>query len=317
MEVLKKIFLFCFFGVVLLFVGLSIYIQKNGKALVEEKISAALQKEVHVGKARLIFPLGLRFENIEIKGALTAKLLRIHLGIPLFFDGHFNIAKIKLTDPVFFVTYSTEKKILLGDVASVLTTPITNAQPVLDDKKKAKVSQGIIIDYLEIKGGKVKIFDQPHNNVIDVGNVNLKAMEIALPPKNIKTRFDFTAVVVGDNVPFAGQKMEARGVMNIVSRNMDAMVKMVDPSGNSGFSAQFKSVNNDMVVKGRINVGRFVSGIKTKNSKESAFEGFLASVIESSGEDIGIDFTCPTKMDDFNCEKLGISGKVVQGEKKP
>ncbi len=284
--------------------------------MIEKKLSAALQKQVHVSKARLLFPLGLRFENVEIKETLRAKALRIHFGIPFFLDGHFNIAKIKLTEPEIFITYAADKKIILGTsqqpsapTASLETSPV--------DKNKTKISQGIIVDYLEIKDGKVKIFDQAHKSTIDIGHVNLKAMEIALPARNMKTRFDLSALVVSENAPFAGQKMEARGMINVVGRNMDATVKMVDPSGNAGFAAQFKSVHNDMTVKGKINVGRFVSGIKTKDSKESSFEGFLASAIESSGIEIGLDFTCQTKMDDFNCEKIGLGGKVMQSQIKP
>ncbi len=318
MEVLKKIFLVFFFGVVLLFVGVSIYIQKNGKTLIEEKLSGALQKEVHVGKARLLFPLGLRFDNVEIKDALKAKVLRIHLGLPLFFDGHFNIARIKLSEPEVFLTYSADKKILFGQIPQASeASAVSGATEVFAQQDKPKVSQGIIVDYLEIKEGKVSIFDQVHNNMIDIGHVNLKAMEVAIPVRNMKTKFDLTAVVLSENAPFAGQKAEARGMINVVGRNMDATVKMVDPSGNAGFSAYLKSVKNDMTVKGKINVTRFVSGIKTKDSKESSLEGFLSTALESSGVEIGVDFTCQTKMDDFNCEKLGMSGNVVQTQKNP
>ena len=158
MGIFKKIFLIFFLLIVFLFVGASIYLQKNGKSLIEERLSVALQKEVHVGKARLLFPLGLRFDNVEIKEALTAKVLRIHLGIPIFFGGHFNIAKIKLTEPVFFITFSGDKKIILGTVSQSSATPLvsrtgTAALPATEKDKasvKVKVSQGIIINYLEI-----------------------------------------------------------------------------------------------------------------------------------------------------------------------
>lgn len=317
MEILKKFFLIIFFAVVLLFVGLSVYIHKNGKALVEDRLSAVLHKEVHVGKARLLFPLGLRFDNVEIKDAMTAKVLRVNLGIPVFLGGHFNIAKVKLKDPVFFITYSNDKKVFWGTPDNTVTVPVNVPIPaVIPDaartSKNEKSSQGIMIDYLEVTDGNVKVFDQPHKSVIDVAQINLKAMEFALPARNMKTKFDFSAVVSGDNAPFAGQKAEARGMVNFVALNMDASVKVIDPNGNSSFSAHFKSLNNDMIVKGTINVGKFVSGIRTKGSKESSFEGFLATALESSGVEIGVNFMCETKMNDFNCDKIGMSGNVVQ-----
>ncbi len=323
MEILKKIFLVVFLMTVVLFVGVSLYIQRNGKVLVEQRLSAALQKEVHVGKAQLLFPLGLRFDNVEIKDALTAKILRIHLGLPLFFGGQFNIAKVKLTEPVFFITFSNEKKVIWGKIneanasqtAEVLTLEPSSAPEILSPTK-IKSSKGISINYLEVKEGKVEFLDQAHNNLVEVGKINLKAMDFALPSRNMKTKFDLTALMISDNAPFAGQKMEARGMVNFVARNMDATVKVVDPGGNAGFSAHLKSLNNEMTVKGKINVRRFIAGIKTKDSKESSLEGFLADALESSGVDIGVDFTCQTKMDNFNCDKLGMSGNVVQSEQK-
>ncbi|MCC6758578.1 MAG: AsmA family protein [Candidatus Omnitrophica bacterium] len=314
MEILKKIFLTVFLAVVLLFVGISIYIHKNGKVLIEERLSAALHKEVHVGKARLLFPLGLRFDSVEIKDALTAKVLRINLGVPIFFGDHFNIAKIKLTEPVFLITYSKDKKIVWGTLPDAVAAAPDVVAPEVPTApaKPAKSSQGIIIDYLEVSNGRVKVIDQPHNSDFEIGQINLKAMELTLPPKNMKTKFDLSAVVLSENAPFAGQRAEARGMANFVALNMDAVAKVVDPSGNSSFSAHFKSVNNDMLVKGTINVGRFVSGIKTKGSSESSLEGFLANALESSGVEIGIKFSCQTKMNDFNCDKIGMSGNVVQ-----
>ncbi|MCB9772624.1 MAG: hypothetical protein H6754_08770 [Candidatus Omnitrophica bacterium] len=304
----------------LLFVGVSFYLHKNGKSLIEDTLSSALQKEVNVGKARIMFPLGLRFDNIKIKDALTAKALRVNLGVPIFFGGHFNIAKIKLTDPVFFITYSADRKIIWGkaDTVAVLPSDSTSDQPVRASGgvKKTTTSKGIVIDYLEVKNGVVRFFDQVHNSQIDVGQINLKAIEIAFPKRNMKTRFDLTAMVLSEDAPFAGQKVEAKGMINVAAHNMDASIIMADPKGNAGFKAHLKSVNNDMLVKGRINVGRFVAGIRTPGSKESSFEGFLANALESSGVEIGVDFTCETKMDDFNCDKLGMSGNVIQTEKK-
>jgi hypothetical protein len=317
MEILKKLLLVFFFGVVFLFVGLSVYIHKYGKVLIEEKLSAALHKEVHVGKTRLLFPLGLRFDSVEIKDALTAKVLRINLGVPIFFGDHFNIAKIKLTDPVFFVTFSKEKKVVWGALVDgvPVDTPVV-AQPASANLDKSSKSSGIIIDYLEIINGRIKIIDQPHNSTIEVGQINLKAMELTLPPRDMKTRFDLSAVVLSENAPFAGQRFEARGMANFVALNMDASIKVGDSSGNSSFAAHVKSVNNDMLLKGTINVGRFVSGIKTKGNNESSLEGFLANALESSGVEIGVKFSCQTKMNDFNCDKIGMSGNVVQNQQK-
>ena len=328
MEILRKILLGLFLGVVLLFVGISIYIHYFGKALIEDKLSTALNKEVHVGKARLLFPLGLRFDSLDIKDALTAKVLRINLGIPIFFGDHFNIAKIKLTDPVFQITYNKNKKVVWGHVADSAAAPpgepsapkesstaITpSASPPKGPAKSGKPSQGIIIDYLEVINGRIKFIDEPHHSVIEIGEINLKAMEITLPPKNMKTRFDLSAVVLSENAPFAGQRAEAKGMANFVALNMDASLKVGDSTGNNCFAAHIKSVNNDMLVKGTINVGRFVSGIRTKGSTESSLEGFLANALESSGVEIGVKFTCQTKMNDFNCDKIGMSGNVVQNQ---
>ena len=209
-----------------------------------------------------------------------------------------------------------EKKVVWGALSDAGPPPDAVVQPetAKAPAKPSKSSQGIIIDYLEVINGRVKIIDQPHNSTIEVGQINLKAMMLTLPPKNMKTRFDFSAMVLSENAPFAGQRAEAKGMANFVGLNMDASLKVGDSSGNSSFAAHFKSTNNDMLVKGTINVGRFVSGIRTKGTNESSLEGFLANALESSGVEIGVKFTCQTKMNDFNCDKIGMSGNVVQNQ---
>ena len=302
--------------------GLSIFIRQNGKALVEERLSAALKKEVHVGEAKVIFPFGLRFDNVQIKDALQAKALRIKFGIPLFFGSQFNIAKVRLTEPVFFITRSLDKKVVWGNApqASVpAAVPVAGQPPrlaVVAASAPAQ-AQGIQIDYLEVDNGRVRFFDLLNSSEVDVGQINLRAMAISLPARDLNTKFDLTALVMSDNVPFSGRKIEARGTVNVAAHDMDATVKMLDRDGSSGMSAHLKSIHNDMAVKGKINVGRFVSAVKTKSSKESSFEGFLANALKSSGVEIGLDFACQTKMDDFSCDKISMSGNVVQTEKRP
>ncbi len=323
MKVTKSLFFILFLLLVVSFLGLSFYIQQNGKTLVESKLSAALNRDVSVGKARLLFPLGLRFDNVDIKNVFAAKVLRIYLGIPFFVDGRLNIARVKLIEPTFFITYSADNKIILGDIRQLPVLPDTSKlaipAPLVSNatKDQEKFSQGININYLKIKNGRVKVLDQARENITDIGSINLNAMDVALPARKIKTKFDFTALVLGEYVPLAGQKINARGMINIVARDMDAMIDLVGSKGKSSFTAKLKSNANQMIVKGKINIGRFVSSIKTEDSKESSLEGFLVNALESSGKGMDVDFTCQTKMDNFNCDKLGLSGKVVGSKNKP
>ena len=323
MKVIKSLFFILVLLAVVSFLGLSFYIQQNGKTLIESKLSAALNKEVSVGKARLLFPLGLRFDNVDINNVFAAKVLRIYLGIPFFVDGRLNIARVKLIEPTFFITYSADNKIILGDIRQLPVLPATlkvdAPQPFVKNTTKDPVrfSQGININYLKIKNGRVRILDQGRDNITDVGSINLNAMDVALPARNIKTKFDFMALVLGEYVPLAGQKISARGMINFVARDMDATVELVGSKGKSSFKAKLKATDNQMVVKGKINIGRFVSSIKTEDSKESSLEGFLVNALESSGKGMDVDFTCQTKMDNFNCDKLGLSGKVIGNKNKP
>ncbi|MCB9748309.1 MAG: hypothetical protein H6755_07870 [Candidatus Omnitrophica bacterium] len=323
MKSLKTIFFILIVLMVASFVGLSFYVQLNGKTLIESKLSAVLNKDVSVGKARLLFPLGLRFDNVDIKNVFVAKVLRIYLGIPFFVDGRLNIARVKLIEPTFFITYSADNKIILGDIRRLPVLPDTSKlaipAPLASNtaKHQAKFSQGININYLKIKSGRVEVLDQARENITDIGSINLNATDVALPARKIKTKFDFTALVLGEYVPLAGQKINARGMINIVARDMDAVIELVGSKGKSSFKAHLKAVANEMMVKGKINIGRFISSIKTEDSRESSLEGFLVNALESSGKGMEVDFMCQTKMDTFNCDKLGLSGKVVGNKKKP
>lgn len=319
MGILKKIFLALLVVILVLFVALSIFLAQNGKALIEEKLSEALQTEVHVGEARVIFPAGLRFENVEVKDRFTAKTLRMRLGIPIFFGGQFNIAKITLVDPVFFITRRQNNQITWG--GSSLQAPVQGVPPqstsaATPSRVIKKSSSGIMIDFLEIRNGSIRFVEEKDHTQVHINAVNLKALSIPVPARSIKSKFDLDAQISPANdVPFAGRKVEIQGTVNLIERDMEAVLKVVDPDGNPGVTAKIVSIKNDMTLKGKINVGRFVAGVQTKSSKESSLEGFLSSALESSGVEIGIDFMCQTKMDQFNCDKLSMSGNVVQRNK--
>lgn len=319
MEILRKLFLVIFVLIILIYAVLSVFMLKNGKSIIEERLSLALHQEVHVGKARLMFPMGLRFDDIKVEGKLTAKAFLVRFGIPLFLDGRLNMTKVKLSEPVFFVMRSSEGgPFSLGWAKAPADIMGGNKTPEeAKTSEQTRSSKGILINYLEIKNGKIVLWLNQHPKPVEIGQLNVKAMDIPLPPRELKTKFDLKAVILSEFAPFAGQKVEAHGMVNTSRKDMDANVKITDPMGNSSFSGHFKSVNNDMTVKGKINVGKFVSGMRTKDSKESGFEGFLANALESSGVDIGVNFTCQTKMDNFNCDKIGLSGNVVQTPKNP
>lgn len=314
MGLLKKILLAFFLVTLLLFAGLSVFVHQNGQSIIEHRLSEILNRQVKIGKVRVLFPLGLRFDDVQIKGAMTAKVAKFKFGIPLFFGDHFNVSKMQLTDAVFFITRTADSDINWGaprDPAAVAQNlPKASVQAHAAPIKET--ARGIIVDFLEIDNGTLNFEDQARDLKLQFDQVQFRAISVPFPVQNITTRMDFTAKLGSSNVPFSGRKVEGKGTFNIPARNMDAVFKVIDHDGQSAVSAALKSINNEMMVKGKINVGRFISGVKTPESAETSLEGFVGSVLESAGVDIGVDFVCNTLMDNFKCDKLSIGGTVTQ-----
>ena len=323
MKSLKKI-LFLFFVLTLaVFIGLYFFLQYQGKDLLESNLSAILQKNVRIGKVRILFPAGLRFDDVTIQDALKAKTVRFQLGIPLVMGKQIIISKVRLTDPVLYVTRLKDKRIVWGKVVeqeaeiAAATAPAPDSIPNPDllspeDVRKNEIQGGILIDRLEIAGGTIQFFNNQDGSEVGLARVDLKALSISYPMRDVNTKFDLTAILTGDRVPFKGQKMESRGWVNVVKRNMDASMTISDDAGETGLVSYLKALNNDMQVKGKVNVAQMIAQMKPKGSGEASLEDFLVTALKSSGIDIGVDFAFNTKLDDFNFHQMISGGTAPQ-----
>lgn len=325
MKFLKKI-LFLFFVLTLaVFIGLYFFLQYQGKDLLESNLSAVLKKNVRIGEVRILFPAGLRFDDVTIQDALKAKTVRFQFGIPLLMGKQIVISKVRLTEPVLSITRLKDKRIVWGKVveeepAAAAATPVAARNSDLlppAGSRRNEIQGGILIDRLEIGEGTIRFFNNTDGSEVGLEKVDLKALSVSYPMKDVNTKFDLTAVLTGDRVPFSGQTMESRGWINVVKRNMDAGMKISDDTRGAGLVAHLKALDNDMQVKGKINVDQMIVQMKPKGSEETFLEDFLVAALKSSGVKIGVDFAFKTRMDDFNFNQMISSGAAAHVGQTP
>jgi hypothetical protein len=144
-------------------------------------------------------------------------------------------------------------------------------------------------------------------------NLQLHAQNVPIPLQSVDTKFNFTAQMLSDNMPFSGSQAEGHGWVNIQDRNADATLEVKEPNGVIGLSATITAQNNDATVKGRVNISSLHKKKVSAESKSSV-EDMIFEALQSSQVDIRADFNLKTKLDSFDLTTVSFTGNVETGK---
>lgn len=325
MKILRRIFIWTFVICIVSFVGLSVFIGLNGKRMAEAHLTKAFGRSTKIGNVSFLAPLGMRLNRLEIQDALHIKTADVQFGIPIILNKQFVITKVRVTEPVVIIQRTKDKQIVLGQESR----ESRGVSGEVDPDRKREISarsathqnekesvpgpvEGVFVNYLEIGNGKVQFSDFASGKEfqLTVEGLDLKAHSIGYPLQPVDATFDLTAKIFSPHIPFSGSRVEAKGWVNVIERNMEGSLKVIDPDGRLGLSADLKSLHNDMTVEGSINMGRLASGTDSQGSGGSSLEGFVLGALQSTGLEMSMDFSFKTKMDDFHIASLSVRGDV-------
>ncbi|GEM_PF-5170637 len=290
------------------FFSLIVLVRLHGKAFIEQRASLMLHRPVTVVDVRLIFPMVLDIKGFNVEGLLWVEEAQVRCDPMTFVGRSFHLSEVKLMNPVLTLHRSQDNQVIWAEhydegTPEPSTVKAQNTQPV---SRKIKAS----IRSLIAENGQIYFPSHLSDDELEVEfhNVLLTAKNVPLSGQSMDAGFDFSSVIVGDNVPFAGDHLKGSGRVNWPARNMDAVFKVVNPQGKIDVEVNLNSKHNDMMVRGHAKTRRM--NLKAQEPASGSMEHLLLDAIESAGVEVGLDFSFPIKMDRWELRNIDFSGNL-------
>lgn len=322
MKLFIRIVIWFFVFLLVVYACLSVFFLRKGKSFLEERLTAYCHRPVKMGLVTVVPPFGLHVDNLEIPQIVKAKTVVVQFSIPKIFSQPVVLTDVHCYDASFPIIRPKEGRLFLeGLYLNQLAGTVGEVNPTTETKGKSAVGstiKGVIIENFAVDNGQILFVDQsvaPARKV-NLEKIHLRAHNVTIPLRPMKTKFDFTTVVISEAVPFSGSMVEAKGWVNFQDLDMDGAFKMRHPSSKEGVSAKVISVKNDLSVEGKINLGMLSATMKKKNVNDYSFEDFALGALQSSGLDIGLNFSFKTQMNNFKVDSIAINGDVSLKEGK-
>ncbi len=349
-KIFFRFFLVIVIVLTMLFAASYFFIKVNGRTILTKKLSLALGKHVEIGAVRVTYPLGLWLKDLKVQGYGSISGVRIGFGVVHLFDKHFDFPAVVLEGPEIICHKTKESVIIWGDLPVSAQVPDEgpqgqggttegSGQKPLREISTAPLEKraiSIYIDHLIIQNGSVTFLDYgTEGEALEVvfRNVQLKARNVSYPFRSIRTKFDFSAFVGGSKEQFQSGAVEGRGWVDFVGKNMKAQLKISNFDGQyfaqyfdksrrskyakkivADLSADLESKNNDMVVRGKIQIKGIIPRKESdRESRTFSAEDFILGSLQSLAKEIALDFQFKTKMDHFKLESISFSGNVFGG----
>ena len=319
--------------VVLLFVAfslisLSFYLQYHGKYLLEDTLKIALNRDVTVGSLSIHFPLGVSIRELIIAGSntakgenvLEAKKINVQLELRGLFNKKIKVKEIILINPHVFI----EKNLKPGSLERSAAIKSNSEEPVakkqdggVSQEVKTPKSLEVYIEKMYVRNGVIEYNDSvsEKNIFFTLKDFYLKSGNLYFPLRASQVFFDFQAIVTKANGPLAGSKAKGKGWIDIVNKDMEAMLELFESDGQAGLTANFISKKNDMFVQGDISVDNFSIGFDPNDSSNNNVSEKVLGALLSMGVQVGAHYSFETKMDDIRLNNIALTGKVGIGEK--
>ena len=322
LTLLRRIIIWSIILFFVVFFGIFFFIEYKGKPFVEKNLSLLFQRHVQIDNFRILSPLDVRFDNIYIDGLLQAKRVKVHLGVPDLIHKKLVIDEILLSEPFFVIQRREGTKWFIGEQSPPLkSSEATSSTPSSGNQNLGKQNKilkywpenfSLSINKLSIQGGQVKLFDHSWKKDFQliIAKLNMNIRSISCPLISVNSKYNLIGSLFGSGMPFSGDAIKSQGWINFYKKDMDASLYIVGADGKDVLSVNLASQNNDMNIKGKINIRNVPQNNEQRDQQASSFEGFVFGALQTSGVEIGVDFSVKTKMDDIHPDSISFTGNI-------
>ena len=325
-----KRFLVVFVAVILLSVVAAwLYVRVYGRTLIEAALNDALRRDVAIEKISYRFPLGVKVHNISVAQPLESsnsfkvKNIIAQLSWDTLLEKKWIFDSIVIVEPsvaIETVGDSVKEEDDPDRRYGVLIPPQQPDSPPGTVKMagavEARDSKGMDVFVREIvfQRGRFQYANRSINKnfFFALEDVFLKVHKLVFPLRAQRTDFHVLGRLVKEGNPLSGSSVKGGGWIDIISRDMEVEMEVVEEDGSVGMTAQAISQSNDMDVTGEVKFQNLLTNqVRNQLSQGTPMNDLITNTLASSDVKIGAQFSFKTKMDNFRPEQVSFSGKVV------
>ena len=287
------------------------YLSTNGKDIVIQKVEQQLKKKIIFDEIHVSFPLTLEVKNLKVEGMGSFERVVCSLNPVYFLLRQIHFPVVEIINPIIEIHPETKDSFpFLVENKQILNVKETSKAKKLDNSAFI-----IFVDCLIVKKGSLSFFstsDEKEKKLFSLNNINATIQEIVFPQKqSLETNFDITATLAGFDGRFNHDDFKCYGWADFYQKDMKANLQISGMGGQVGLLADLFSENNDLTVKGKMNLA---FGSNELKEDPKTFEDFFVKTLQSSGARIDMKFDFKTKMDDFQIGDVSLSGAFKKNQ---
>jgi len=305
-----RIFFAAFFSVFLLTcLGLILFIHTQGKSLVEDRFSRLFNKPVTIERIHLGWPLRLQVDDLIIPKVFSAKHVSFNLGFLFVSSPGIVLSDVIVREAVVYYLSTEAAAVPAAQDSQPAEKKSLTPEPAAG---QASPPWRILIRNLLLHNGHFLYQRTRPGRLLqfEIRDMELKAADVTYPPADQKMMFDLKGRLVSSRLPFSGNLVRLRGWLDYPALNMDAQVNILQKEGAEGVAAQIKSVNNDMKINGKLNLGLLGQKMEHTSVDDVSLRDMVLGSLQSSGLELLVDFEIKTQMNDIQFDKMSFSGNL-------
>lgn len=323
MKVFKRVFAVFVLIFALAVGGAYVYIKINGKALLETALRDSLKRNVRLEAVHYRFPLGISVKGIEVEGLLKAKAVAAQVRLDSLFTRKLNFSSVRVAQPFIDIhqkkTLSLEASQAVGAgqaPSGAVPYPVEKGPlpSAVSASKTASAPVSVYIGELSVDNGTLSYLEESAQQEFSFVVEGIKALvrHVSFPVEPVKSDFNVSGRLVKEGNPLSGSRLEASGWINIVKRDMEGHLDIIEEDGRAGLTADAVSQNNQMRVNGHWKVSNLIMGDKKKESVSDspAVNDLVFGALAALNVEINSQFSFDTKMDDFQMKNIAFAGSV-------
>lgn len=259
--------------------SLHVFIKREGRKLVCDKLKTIFGREVTVGSIRTAFPLDIVIRDLKIEGLGTVRQAIFWGGFTDIFKGSLNLTELRLVGVDVEIVKPARHKVELpsaealppadGSVAapSVPVAPVPEAPAPVVQQPERTVNHEISIKKVIFSDSTIHFVDEgADGGVINVtvARVSGSIRNLQLPAMNqVVTSFKLSGVLPWENAKDQGS-IDLDGWINLYEKDMRAELKVRDIDGLLFYPyyAGWMNVEKANVSRARLNFESQITGLK-------------------------------------------------------
>jgi len=330
-------------------IGLHIFLNKEGKRLVQAKLEQILRRKVTVGSVHTRFPFDLVVRNVEMKDILTIEEAVVHGGLFDIFSGDFVLRQLSIKHATLNLVKHGEKppvppvvsEAKPGEPSAAVEAPKNNSA-VTEDNPICLIIPRIMLKKIIVTDSTLNFIDwgvSDEGLKVTLKNVDAQLENIDLPVTNPGvSSFSLRGIIPWENMSESG-KVKLEGWVDLFKKDMRASLSMQDIDGlyfypyfsgwidaektklskaKLNFESQISGLNNDVIMDCHLEL----TDVQMKQREEgqpedraSKIANVVLGLLKSMNQGkIAIDFKVRTTMDSpkfgFGVIKTAFNTKI-------